>query len=970
MDLSRQEYPAMLATLQPAQAIDVLHDRVRQVGSLNAHIADWLQERRRIEEQYSAGLKKLARRPPPGDNTELGVFSVPWTTLTAALDTLANSHHTLAQKIETDVERPLRDFASTNREMQAMSTIQGNLASMARDIENAEKKNARLADKGGKAATGRVANATSDLDNAKSQWDSQAPYVFENLQAVDETRLNHLRDALTQFQTHEVDLVERNRVSAEQCLNVLLNVETADEIKTFAIRTSSGTTGAPRSRAQTQAERQRSRQSVIGPSAPQLSTPQRSFADDAASQRSGSIADRSEPEKKERSGIKGLKRLGTVLGRRRESKVLSSRPESPERKGSSFGNSFSSRLGRGRDLPAPLEDEETTGRPRSPLRTITSASSTASPVRTDKELPPIDGSAQSLAAAGLLPNGNTNGDYNAQSSNQPSISHRSDLGQLQEPLQPSAAQGSHSVNKDIEPARDADGFSVPPSAVDPISQAEQEAADGNAQQFKVDIRNAPIAEEGADAALANVASTLRMQAPPPASRRAGTVRGRRDQRASVYNPSYDTPEPVIEQASAAPVTAGVAPQAATRDTDEITPAPGPSSFQPAALSGFPQPPASTLSQATLQREDSSALEPSTSSAYLPAGSQRDASMAFESAAPQAPASPAFPPSTTGSTFSPYHGSAQAVVAGLFRPGSRTTQLGEEQDAQSIRSGRSLSSSTGPGHRHPDLNSSGLNTSIIETVSAWFEHGVVTRSVLIGEIALAYNPADFSSPFGTETIRLDNFSALEKVAPNPAFLQQTADKSGEYTVDLKSIARTTVAFKYQVHTPEPAGAQAPLLIAPAWRVEPTQASAILSYSLNPSFVMNGRTSITLSNVVLILHVDASGAKPTSCQSKPVGTFDKNKNLIYWQLGDVTLTPGAAPTKLLARFLTPGEAKPGHVEAKWEVVGEQAHGSGLAISVKEESSNSADPFADESAAGAASWKRTSEVRKLVSGTYHSQ
>lgn len=215
---------------------------------------------------------------------------MPWTTLTAALETLADSHRTLAQKIETDVERPLRDFASTNREMQAMTTIQGNLASMARDIENAEKQNARLADKGGKAATGKVANASSNLENAKSQWDSQAPYVFENLQAVDETRLNHLRDVLTQFQTHEVDLVERNRVTAEQCLNVLLNVETADEIKTFALRTTSGT-GLPRSRTQT-SETQRNRQSVIGPSTPQLSTPQRSIADDGASQRSGSSTPR------------------------------------------------------------------------------------------------------------------------------------------------------------------------------------------------------------------------------------------------------------------------------------------------------------------------------------------------------------------------------------------------------------------------------------------------------------------------------------------------------------------------------------------------------------------------------------------------------------------------------------------------------------------------------------------------------
>lgn len=150
---------------------------------------------------------------------------------------------------------------------------------MARDIENAQKKTDRLQTKGNKTATGKAANANYDLENAQSQWNSQAPYVFENLQAVDETRLNHLRDALTQFQTHEVDLVERNRVTAEQCLNVLLNVETADEIKTFALRTMSG---KPR------IERTPSRPSVVAPSPSRQTLGSPSHADDNLSQRSDS----------------------------------------------------------------------------------------------------------------------------------------------------------------------------------------------------------------------------------------------------------------------------------------------------------------------------------------------------------------------------------------------------------------------------------------------------------------------------------------------------------------------------------------------------------------------------------------------------------------------------------------------------------------------------------------------------------
>jgi hypothetical protein len=158
---------------------------------------------------------------------------------------VADSHHTLAQKIEADIERPLREFATTNREVQAMSTISGNLQAMAKEIDAAKKKSEKLRDKGAKAQASKVAIAVADVENATLQWESQAPYVFEKLQAVDESRLNHLRDVLTQFQTHEVDQVERNRVSAEETLNAVLNIETADEIQTFVLRTQRGDRPTP-----------------------------------------------------------------------------------------------------------------------------------------------------------------------------------------------------------------------------------------------------------------------------------------------------------------------------------------------------------------------------------------------------------------------------------------------------------------------------------------------------------------------------------------------------------------------------------------------------------------------------------------------------------------------------------------------------------------------------------------------------
>lgn len=127
-----------------------------------------------------------------------------------------------------------------------MSTIQGNLSALAKEVESAQKKADKMKEKGAKASAGKVANATSSIDDATQQWESQAPYVFEQLQVADESRLNHLRDVLTQFQTHEVDIVDRIRSSAEACVSMLLTMETAEEIKAFAARASGGRTSAPR----------------------------------------------------------------------------------------------------------------------------------------------------------------------------------------------------------------------------------------------------------------------------------------------------------------------------------------------------------------------------------------------------------------------------------------------------------------------------------------------------------------------------------------------------------------------------------------------------------------------------------------------------------------------------------------------------------------------------------------------------
>ena len=419
------------------------------------------------------------------------------------MQALAESHAMLASRMESDVERPLKEYQQKNREMQAMSTIQGNLAAVAKDFDNAHRKAGKLS--GGKSSANKVANATSDVEAANQQWESQAPYVFEQLQSLDETRINHLRDVLTQLETHEVDLVERNRISAESCLNALLNVNTADEISTFVARTSGGgaiepprlgsrggTAGRTSAGNASEEPRLGGRSAPTGvpipnsPASPpripsSSTTPSRTRTREPSGEASSPYSTASRAATTDlppKSGFGGLRRLGTVLGGRKGGKGID-RPPSPEKRSRGTRNP----LRRGQSSKQNMETI-----PSPPM------SATNLPSSPPRDQPPLP--SNSLLRERSRPEedhrrrkGQMNGDSAYQAPSRTSTF----------PMTNGVAEGPTNGNvipaqqetfapppgpppprketvREQEPERDAEGYSVPSAAVDDITRAQQEAA--------------------------------------------------------------------------------------------------------------------------------------------------------------------------------------------------------------------------------------------------------------------------------------------------------------------------------------------------------------------------------------------------------------------------------------------------------------------------------------------------------------
>lgn len=192
------------------------------------------------------------------------------------------------------------------------------------------------------------------------------------------------------------------------------------------------------------------------------------------------------------------------------------------------------------------------------------------------------------------------------------------------------------------------------------------------------------------------------------------------------------------------------------------------------------------------------------------------------------------------------------------------------------------------------------------------------------------------------------------------------------------AKPSVAFTYKVHIDDSnSKLEAPLLLKSAWKPQGDKLGVYIDYSLNPSW---STEPVSFTNLVLV--ATYTGAKAIGCQTKPTGTHLKEKSLVYWRLGNVTL--GQDWQRIVCRFTgADGTApEPGQIDARWEIHNAStSQGSGislsrLAVSKGKEREESNDPFADDSIsgfmnpAGPEKWAELEMSRKFVSGKYEAK
>lgn len=147
---------------------------------------------------------------------------------------------------------------------------------------------------------------------------------------------------------------------------------------------------------------------------------------------------------------------------------------------------------------------------------------------------------------------------------------------------------------------------------------------------------------------------------------------------------------------------------------------------------------------------------------------------------------------------------------------------------------------------------------------------------------------------------------------------------------------------------------------------------MEYSLNPAFGQE----ITLRNFIILAF--STGPHPIGCQTKPTGTQYKEKSLVVWRLGEITLTNESKRLVCRLNGVTGAVPEPGHIEARWEIHNSSASGIGISRfepkgKAKEVEIDVDDPFADADATPPKSdlesgkWVEVETSNKLVGGKY---
>ncbi|KAF9159066.1 hypothetical protein DFQ26_006942 [Actinomortierella ambigua] len=206
-------YTDAFLTERPHDGLDAVQARLRRGKTLHEQLANYFKERAHIEDLYAKSIAKAFQKHFVTDTSILGTFTSPWERLSEETNELAALHGQLSLRIASEIEKPLRDYARLQPAWQNLTLAETNCARLAKEYDEKQVKVTKYTKTVERVTSGKKAEQaeqklmqySKQLESTRTAWRLEGPVVLQKYQDVDHGRLAHLKEMISNFEAIQTE---------------------------------------------------------------------------------------------------------------------------------------------------------------------------------------------------------------------------------------------------------------------------------------------------------------------------------------------------------------------------------------------------------------------------------------------------------------------------------------------------------------------------------------------------------------------------------------------------------------------------------------------------------------------------------------------------------------------------------------------------------------------------------------------
>ncbi|KAI8148371.1 hypothetical protein BJV82DRAFT_591863 [Fennellomyces sp. T-0311] len=222
------QYTESFLTVRPKDGFDIVQEHMKAGKTIDEEFAQYFKERALIEDQYAKSLVKASKKLFVMDKGTLGNFAPIWDLLFNEFTEVSTAHAMLSFKIAEEIEKPLRQVASS--EHGKIKSMEPTFQRVSKEYDDNAKKSK---DKGSLFKRTNKDNSRRGLESAAATWYKDGPAFLESHQRLEEARLQRLKSLVEKFEQIQTDQMLKRMEIANVTMSAATAYDASDDIQDF-----------------------------------------------------------------------------------------------------------------------------------------------------------------------------------------------------------------------------------------------------------------------------------------------------------------------------------------------------------------------------------------------------------------------------------------------------------------------------------------------------------------------------------------------------------------------------------------------------------------------------------------------------------------------------------------------------------------------------------------------------------------